>query len=192
MKLRFFLFGLLSFAGCMVHAQNVMINPVVADVHFGLIGSMKYLHDATHGTGPVIGGGVRYNLQNEKLPLEFGANLDLGSVLNSNGDRNLKDIYYTNLLLALSLYSDYNFRRGTKLNPFVGLGACVGILDNGYADQGTTSGDINQNGSFYICPRIGVDLSYHLRISSIIYVSHHSFNDKFTVTIGYVFGDGYK
>lgn len=82
----------------------------------------------------------------------------------------------------LLLTSDYNFFQGGKVSPFVGLG--VGVAWSDIAAN-------NRNGGthFTFMPRVGVELSHHVRLT-VSYKVFDRANNHLTLSLGYAFGGG--
>lgn len=84
--------------------------------------------------------------------------------------------------MALALTGDYNFRQGTKINPFVGAAWGVAfndvVGDKYFPSEGT---------SMLFAPRVGVELLYHIRLMAQFNISRKGYNN-FSLTIGFVLG----
>lgn len=82
----------------------------------------------------------------------------------------------------LLLTSDYNFFQGGKVSPFVGLGVGVAWSD-------IAANDRNGGTHFTFMPRVGVELSHHLRLT-VSYKVFDRANNHLTLSLGYAFGGG--
>ena len=122
---------------------------------------------------------LRYNFESQPVDLglyvavcSFSRGEQIGSYAKS----------YKFVSENLLLTSDYNFFKGSNVSPFVGLGL------------GVAWSDINADGSrkgthFAVMPRVGVELSHHLRIT-LAYKIFERANNHLTLSLGYAFGGG--
>lgn len=124
----------------------------------------------------------RYNFKG--TPWDCGLMLDL-SAAHRGYEHLYNDGYYrrqNNRTSALALTGDYNFRQGTKINPFIG--AAIGVAYNDVV------GDkyFPYNGfSMLFSPRVGVELLYHLRIAAQFNISRKGFHNL-SMTLGLTVG----
>lgn len=92
------------------------------------------------------------------------------------------DRWQSNRTLAIAAVGDYNFKQGTKINPFVGTAIGVAfndvVGDEYFPSKGT---------SMLFAPRIGVELLYHFRISAQFNICKKGYNNV-SVNIGFVLG----
>lgn len=122
---------------------------------------------------------LRYNFDSQPVDLGLYVSVCTFSRGEQTGDyAKSYDFVSENLLVT----SDYNFFRGNNVSPFVGLGL------------GVAWSDINADGSrkgthFAVMPRVGVELSHHLRIT-LAYKIFERANNHLTLSLGYAFGGG--
>ncbi len=110
---------------------------------------------------------------------------------------------YDNTLFGLSLLSDYNFRRGSKVNPFVGAGVGLDIFDYKetveiyerrgdewyYYDYNPLRGGSRGGALFTV--RGGVELFHHLRFTAEARIATHG-QHTLLIGIGGHFGGGLR
>lgn len=124
----------------------------------------------------------RYNFRDS--PWDCGLMLDLSTarrgyehLYNDDFDR-----WQNNRTLALALTGDYNFRQGTKVNPFVGTALGVAFNDVAgdkyFPSKGT---------SMLFSPRVGVEFLYHFRITTQFNLSRKGYNNL-SITLGVTLG----
>lgn len=116
----------------------------------------------------------RWNLQ--RLPM------DVGVAVNSSGAYRSGWEYGT---LALMGVTDWNFNRGGKVSPYVGLGLGVGVLNSNAFDED------DSQAAFVAMPRVGVELFRHVRIGLSLNLSKSRFNNA-ALSVGYAFGGGLR
>ena len=138
--------------------------------------TQKYFGDKR--VGPSLGLEARWNLR--QLPIDVGAEIYAGSAL-----RRYQGDDQSNRIFSLSVVGHYNFMRGTRVSPFVGLGLGTGSCDvvEGCKD--------NEGGAFIVSPRVGVELFHHLRLSFDARFARKGYNTV-GITIGGVIGGGRK
>lgn len=122
---------------------------------------------------------VRYNFAAQ--PVDIGLNVSLCSMYRGTTIHNTLYSYKfisENLLVT----SDYNFFQGRAVSPFVGLG--VGVAWSDINADGTKHGT-----HFAVMPRVGVELSHHVRIS-VAYKIFDKANNHLAISLGYAFGGG--
>ena len=160
--------------------QQKEVQPFEVALRFGTnypIGSYKSM-SGTMG----INFGLDFRFNYDDMPLDFGIAIDLaGTSYNFHKpDYNFHDDTYTTL--GITYCSNYNFRQGYKVNPYVGAG--LGYAYNYYNYH---SKEIDKN-SFIFVPKVGVELLYHIRFeASVILVCRKYFNCV-NLTIGLVIG----
>ena len=114
----------------------------------------------------------RYNFKGS--PWDCGLMFDLSTarrgyehLYNDGYDR-----WQNNRTLAFALTGDYNFRQGTKVNPFIGTGIGVAfndvVGDKYFPSKGT---------SMFFSPRVGVEFFYHFRVSAQCNLSRKGYNN---------------
>lgn len=137
----------------------------------------NYTYSLDNGSwSTFIGFGLeaRWNLRN--IPL------DLGITINTSGRRHGGLDYQTAALLAVS---DWNFRRGQKVSPFVGLGVGTAYMQRGYLFYK------EEQTAFALMPRVGLELFRHLRVGVTLNVTKTPYSNM-AVSVGYAFGGGLK
>lgn len=128
--------------------------------------------------GPSLGLEGRWNLS--QLPVDVGAEIYFGSALRRfNGEDQ------SNRIFSLSAVGYYDFLRGMKASPFIGLGLGTGSCDvvKGYKD--------NEGAALVVSPRIGIELFNHLRLTFEARIARNCYNTM-GLTIGGVIGGGRK
>ncbi len=144
---------------------------------------------------------LRYNLR--KLPIHIGLRFHSG--LFEGERRSIEGEWYIERRHSvsqngLSVVSDYNFKRGRPINPFVGLGVGLDILDyyedvtknhlttqESYANLGS---GFSLGGALFSL-RGGVELAHHLRFTAEVRLATHG-HHSFLVGIGGHFGGGLR
>lgn len=90
--------------------------------------------------------------------------------------------WQNNRTLSIAATGGYNFRQGRKINPFAGIALGVAfndvVGDEVYPVKGT---------SMLFCPRVGVELLYHIRLMAELNISRKGFNNA-AISIGFVLG----
>lgn len=101
---------------------------------------------------------------------------------------------YSKDVIGIQAISEYNFKRGTRFNPFAGLGVGVGFMgDNGchtYIDENGTSRLVGVDQSYnqaMFSIRAGVELIHHIRLTLQSNITGHGYSN-FSVSIGGVIG----
>ena len=129
--------------------------------------------------GVEVNAEVRYNFH--QAPIDLGLHFGLCSFTRSHqlGNYASKHNFDSQTLMAVT---DYNFFQGRMASLFVGAGA--GVAWNNLNADGTKSG-------FHACvmPRIGVELSNHVRITAA-YKFYEKANNHLVLSVGFAFGGG--
>lgn len=134
--------------------------------------------------GPLLGLEARRNL--ESLPVDVGAEIYVGSACyDVEKVPFIADDTQSNRTFSLAVVGDYNFLRGSKVSPFVGLGLGLGFNN---AVQGD---DTDEGSSFVVTPRVGVELFSHLRLSVEGRFSRKHYHTV-GLSVGFVIGGGRK
>lgn len=159
-------------------AQEVTsVKPFELEISIGgTSGIGKYV--GKNQIGPAFALEGRYNFYHN--PMDIGLEVYGGSTARKYKDSNL-----SNRILSLSIYSDYNFRRGKKFSPFIGLGigmASCKVVQGYYGDDATKA---------IFTPRIGFEIFNHLRITGYSKLCYQGYNN-IGISIGYAFGGGNK
>lgn len=174
----FTLSSLFMIAGTKMNAQNITpVKPFEFEISIGgTYGIDKYVGKKL--IGPALALESRYNFPQN--PMDLGLEIYGGSTARKYEDSNL-----SNRILSLSLYSDYNFRRGKKFSPFFGVG--VGIASYQIV-QGYYGNDAVKA---IFTPRFGLEMLNHFRITAYSKLGYKGYNN-FGISVGYVFGGGRK
>ena len=165
-----------------VGAKTPIVQMMEGEVRIGMTTPLGGYHDGKAKLSASLGIEGRYNFRG--TPWDCGLMLDLSTarrdyehLFNDGGDR-----WQSNRTLALALTGDYNFRQGTKINPFVGAAWGVAfndvVGDKYFPSEGT---------SMLFAPRVGVELLYHIRLMAQFNISRKGYNN-FSLTIGFVLG----
>lgn len=152
------------------------------EVRAGLTVPLGGYHTGESQIGAALGLEGRYNFKG--TPWDCGFMLDL-----STARRGYEHLYHdgydrwqSNRTLAFAVTGDYNFRQGTKVNPFIGTAIGVAfndvVGDNYFPSNGI---------SMLFSPRVGVDLLYHLRVAAQFNICREGYNNL-SVTLGLVIG----
>lgn len=142
----------------------------------GTYGMDKYV--GKKQIGPAFAFEGRYNFP--QIPMDLGLELYAGSTARKYEEANL-----SNRILSLSVYSDYNFRRGKKFSPFIGIGVGVAsykVVQGFYGDDAVKA---------IFTPRLGVEILNHFRITVYSKLGYKGYNN-FGLSVGYAFGGGRK
>ena len=127
--------------------------------------------------GPQLGLESRWNMD---TPFDVALELYMGSAVRHNNHHDI-----STRIFSLTLYGDYNFRRGSKVAPFVGAGIGSANCENIQGSEG------REGGSLLLVPRVGVKLWNHLRLTADLRLARKGFNTV-GLSIGYAFGGGRK
>ncbi len=124
---------------------------------------------------------LRYNFESQ--PVDLGLYVSVCSFSRGEQIDNLAKNYKF-VSENLFLTSDYNFFKGNKVSPYVGLG--VGVAWSDINADGTRHGT-----HFAVMPRVGVELSHHLRVT-VAYKIFERANNHLVLSLGYAFGGGLR
>lgn len=152
------------------------------EVRAGLTTPLGEYHTGKSQIGASLGLEGRYNFKG--APWDCGLMLDLSTarrgyehLYNDGYDR-----WQSNRTLALAITGDYNFRQGTKINPFVGTALGVAfndvVGDNYFPSTGT---------SMLFSPRVGIEFLYHFRIAAQFNLCRKGYHNL-SVTLGLTLG----
>lgn len=152
------------------------------EIRGGLTTPLGGYHTGKAQVSGTLGIEGRYNFKG--TPWDCGLMLDLSTarrgyehLFNDGYDR-----WQSNRTLALAATGEYNFRQGSKINPFAG--AALGVAfndvvgDKYFPSKGT---------SMIFAPRVGVEFIYHIRLMAQFNVCRKGYNN-FSLTIGFVLG----
>lgn len=165
-------------AGTKASAQEgSMVKPFELEISLGgTYGIGKYVGE--NQIGPALAFEGRYNFS--QLPMDLGLELYAGSTARKYETSNL-----SNRILSLSVYTDYNFRRGKSFSPFMGVGVGIAsckVVQGYYGDDALKA---------IFTPRIGVEMFNHFRITVYSKLGYKGY-DNLGVSVGYAFGGGRK
>ena len=128
-------------------------------------------------SGTQLGLESRWNMD---TPFDVALELYMGSAVRHYNHHDI-----STRIFSLSVYGDYNFRRGSKVAPFVGAGIGSANCENIQGSEG------REGGSLLLVPRVGVELWNHLRLTADLRLARKGFN-TIGLSIGYAFGGGRK
>lgn len=174
----FIISSLFMMAGTKASAQEgLMVKPFELEISLGgTYGIGKYVGE--NRIGPALAFEGRYNFS--QLPIDLGLELYAGSTARKYEVSNL-----SNRILSLSVYTDYNFRRGKSFSPFMGVGVGIAsckVVQGYYGDDALKA---------IFTPRIGVEMFNHFRITVYSKLGYKGY-DNLGVSVGYAFGGGRK
>lgn len=146
---------------------------------------------------------LRYNLRKAPihLALRYHNTLSEGSHWSVNGNVQ-QSIEHSTTQNGLSLLSDYNFKRGHKANPFVGVGVGFDVMDRDvwtwfteqqgdeYSSTWQWMDGGMQSGALFTL-RGGVELIHHLRFTGEVRLGTHGYH-TFMIGFGAHFGGGLR
>ncbi len=95
---------------------------------------------------------------------------------------------------TLQLVGDWNFRRGSNVAPFIGLGIGYlgGSIDCDYPLESTVSDDtFNNVRTFVVTPRVGIEFFNRMRLTASYAISHSDYCN-FRLSLGICIGGGRK
>lgn len=140
-------------------------------------------------------GELRYNFQQK--PFDVGLELGIYEMAYDAKVSESNPAYipgYSKDVVSILAISEYNFKRGTRFNPFAGIGIGVGFMgDNGchtYVDENGVSHLIGIDQSYnqaMFTIRAGVELIHHIRLTLQSNITGHGYSN-FSVSIGGVIG----
>lgn len=168
--------SLLMITGAKASAQKInSVKPFEVEISVGgTYGIGKYVGENQFGPAFAIEG--RYNFP--QTPMDLGLEIYGGSTTRKYEDSNL-----SNRILSLTTYSDYNFMRGKKFSPFIGVG--VGIASCKVV-QGYYGNDAVKA---IFTPRIGIEIFNHFRVTAYSKLGYRGYNN-WGISVGYAFGGG--
>ncbi len=163
-------------------AESPSVQMLEGEIRAGLTTPLGGYHTGKAQVSGTLGLEGRYNFKG--TPWDCGLMLDLSTarrgyehLYNDGYDR-----WQNNRSLALAATSEYNFRQGTKINPFAGT--ALGIAFNDVVgDKYFPSKGI----SMIFAPRVGVEFLYHIRLMAQFNICRKGYNN-FSLTLGFVIG----
>lgn len=168
--------------GCLcslAHAQTDKVSSFEGGLYVGLSSPVGNFHDGTPKAGALLGADMRYNVNGG--PIDCGLFLEISSA-NRDFRKDGSDTYQNNRTMALGIASHYNFRQGTSVNPYAGLGLGFALND--------VIGDRQYPSKHYslaVSPRIGVELLRHIRVGCQAQLSREGFHN-IALTLGFAIG----
>lgn len=154
---------------------NTPLKPFEFEISLGgTYGIDKYAGNKQIGPAFALEG--RYNFCSN--PIDIGMELYGGSTA-----RNYEASNLSNRILSLSAFSDYNFRRGKKFSPFIGIGVGIAsykVVQGYYGDDAVKA---------IFTPRFGCELFNHIRITAYSRLGYKGYNN-IGLSVGYAFGGG--
>ena len=135
--------------------------------------------------GSIMNLELRHNLKN--IPIEVG--IEFNSTLVDRGKDDKRPNNYRPDLTnsAISLTTSYNFRRGEKYSPFIGIGLGIPVFDifSFFYGKNDTVGGIP------FSPRIGIEIKRHLRFTADFRLLNPYYH-TICLRMGIVLGGGKK
>lgn len=181
-KLLKIIFLFVALATTSMNAQTKIVQMMEGEIRAGLTTPLGGYHTGKAQVSAALGIEGRYNFKG--TPWDCGLMLDLSTarrgyehLYNDGYDR-----WQSNRTLALAITGEYNFRQGTKINPFAG--AAMGVAfndvvgDKYFPSKGT---------SMLFAPRIGVEFIHHIRLMAQFNICRKGYNN-FSLTLGLVLG----
>nr|MDE6642890.1 hypothetical protein [Muribaculaceae bacterium] len=167
--------------GIFIHAETNQkdVQQFEGAIRFGGNYPLGSYRSMTSALGANIGLDLRFNY--DDLPLDFGVAIDVVATSYNFHKPDYNFQYDTYTTLGITYCSNYNFRQGYKVNPYVGAG--LGYAYNYYNYH---SNNIEKN-SFIFVPKVGVELFYHLRFEGSLILCRKYFNCV-SLTAGVVIG----
>ena len=167
--------GLLFYTACPAIAQNDDSN--VKKISFvakvGATYPLDGMDETSNKIGPQLGLEALWNLRH--LPIDIGAELYIGSAVRDHDTRG--DL--SNRTISLLAVSDYNFSRGSKFSPFIGVGIGVGRCE-------VVIGDKEKHTRFCVAPRFGFLAFHHLRFTLDAHITKITYSHV-GASVGYSF-----
>jgi len=164
---------------CLCQAQEIQL--FEGEANLGITAPLGSYHNGELRAGPEFGLEFRYNFPYK--PWDVGIALNVSTSVYKYDDPN-SDWYWeqSNRSINLMAVGDYNFKQGSKFNPYVGVGVGISsyepIHEVLYENSGT---------SFAFRPRVGIELFRHLRVAIFATIIRTGYNN-FGVSIGGVIG----
>lgn len=172
----------ISLVSLQAKAKHPVVQMMEGEIRAGLTTPLGGYHTGNAQVSAALGIEGRYNFKG--TPWDCGIMLDLSTarrgyehLYNDGYDR-----WQSNRTLALAAIGDYNFRQGSKVNPFVGTALGVAfndiVGDKYFPSKGT---------SMLFAPRIGVEFIHHIRIMTQFNICRKGYNN-FSLTVGFILG----
>jgi opacity protein-like surface antigen len=161
-------------------AQN--IQKFEGEATIGFTVPLGNYHNGEKMVGPDFGLELRHNIPH--TPWDCGVLLNATTAVYKYDEVPKTEWYreQSNRSVSVILMGDYNFKQGSKFNPYIGVGLGISsyeaINEVMYKSSGT---------SFIFRPRVGIELFRHLRVgmfSSISRAGYHNMGISIGVVIG--------
>lgn len=178
---KYILFNLL-FLLYSVHSFAQNVQQFEGEVNIGLTTPLSNYHNGQKMMGPEFGLELRYN-----IPQTFwdcGLLLNVSTSVYRYEDSPKSDWYWeqSNRSINIAAVGDYNFKQGSKINPYIGVGIGLSLYDAidevVYESSGAT---------FVFRPRVGIEVFRHLRIGLFATINKPGYHN-IGVSIGGVIG----
>lgn len=189
--MRTLLFSVVMCVATVVSAQSgkasktIGVRPVEFELCAGVAFPLDHIPASNASSGPILGMELRYNFKNS--PMDIGLVLNFTSIY-YEFDHVPEELEQDNHTTMIGFTTDYNFRQGRNVNPFIGVGLGLGVHD-ALLDVVEDTNDCNNTVEF--SPRVGVELWRHLRLTLGANISCKYYNSV-GLTVGYVIGGGKK
>lgn len=176
------LLSLVLFLLCTLSCIAQNIQQLEGEINVGLTYPLGNYHNGEKLVGPEFGLELRYNIP--QTPWDCGVLLNVTTSVYEYVKAPKTDWSYeqSNRSASIIVVGDYNFRQGTKFNPYIGAGVGIStfeaINEVVYRESGT---------AFVFRPRIGVELFRHLRIGVFSTINRTGYHNM-GVSIGAVIG----
>jgi len=180
---KIFISAVLVFSSVICLAQTNRVSKFEGGIYGGLTSPLGSFHDGDSEVGGMIGADLRYNINGG--PWDCGAFLEIGSAMrdfNKDGG----NYYQNNRTSVFGVVGHYNFRQGTNVNPYAGLG--LGIALNDVVGLRKYP---SKEYSLAVSPRIGVELLRHIRVGCQAELTRRGFHSV-GLTLGFAIGGGKK
>lgn len=165
--------------------KNVKLFEFEANVGFLVDGKYGYNKVIP---GPVVNCEFRFNIPSS--PFDASLQLGVGTFFREkNGHR---DKFWYNP--SIITFADYNFRNWNTASIFLGAGIGGTRTTWSYIPelQKNNSSELVDSAHLLLCPRFGVEIINHIRLTAEYNFSFDRFFNCFELTLGVVFGGGKK
>lgn len=168
--------------GCMTaYPQTGYVQKYEFELCAGLSMPLGSFHHGSAQPGATFGLSFRRNL--EDSPWDFGLELQLYTSEWELRTRELKEKFsQNNRTLVSGVSAGYNFRQGSRFNPFASI--TVGYGNNDVVDNSIYPVDGN---SFAFVPKVGIELLSHIRLTAFCLICRPGFH-TYGLTLGAVIG----
>ncbi|MBD5170894.1 MAG: hypothetical protein HDT07_02660 [Bacteroidales bacterium] len=173
---------IILFSICNLTCFAQMVQKLEGEASLGFTVPLGNYHNGDKLAGPDFGLEVRYNIPHTAW--DCGLALNVSTAVYKFDESPKTDWYWeqSNRSINIMAVGDYNFKQGSKFNPYLGMGLGLCSYDAVnevlYKESGI---------AFVFRPRIGIELFRHLRLAvftNITKVGHSNFG----VSIGGVIG----